>query len=471
MTDPKNNEAPMELDASFLTPLDVPPAPTPTQTTPAPAPVDFLPPAATPAPEAAPTPAPPTAPASTATTTAAAEPSVVHVQASFPLIPLAADVVPAAFKKAVDPAAPAPGRMMAARGMAPIPPKSLVPIVYQLMMDPDAKIAAAAYKTFTTFDEKIVGPALGDTLPAQVLEALAHVLLDRFALLERIVMNRATPDGAFAFLARNATDAKVITVVVENQERLLRNHDIVRGLSANPKALRSDIDRAVDFLVREGVYLEDVPEFEDAFLRLGKAEMLTVLKNITVQEEHLNARERQTAAELGMSAGVFISSGADVLTEEEREALLAELDDDDDNDKEKEDWSKMPFMKLPIPIQIKLAMTGPHEKAIEALNSSNRVVAGSAIRNPKIKENDVVKISRSKTMHEDVIRYICSNGDWTKSYSVKLNLVMNPKTPPSLVSRWLPLMRQTDLRALAKSKQVPSAVSIMAKRLMSARDQ
>jgi hypothetical protein len=469
MSDPKD-EVPMDLDASFLIPLDVPSAPAP-----APAPIDFLatsppapaPPAPAPAPAppaAAPAPAAPTAPA------APAGPAVVHTTATFPLIPLPADAIPAAFAKAVDPSAPVPGRMMAARALAPIPPKALVPIVYQLLMDPDAKVAAAAYKTFTSFDEKLVGPALGDALPPQVLEALAHVLIDRFAHLERIVMNRATPDGAFAFLARNATDAKVITVVVENQERLLRCHDIARGLSNNPKALRSDIDRAVDFLVREGVYLDDVSEFEDAFLRLGKSEMLAVLKNIKVKEEHLSERERQKAAELGMSADDFISSGAEVLTEEEREALLAELEDDDPEAK-KEDWSKMPFMKLPIPIQIKLAMTGPHEKAIEALNSSNRVVAGSAIRNPKIKENDVVKISRSKTMHEDVIRYICGNGDWTKSYSVKLNLVMNPKTPPSLVSRWLPLMRQTDLRALAKSKQVPSAVAIMAKRLMSARDQ
>jgi hypothetical protein len=227
----------------------------------------------------------------------------------------------------------------------------------------------------------------------------------------------------------------------------------------------------VDFLVREGVYLEDVDAFEDAFLRLGKAEQLSVLKNIKIQEEHLSERERQKAAELGMSADEFMSSGAEVLTEEEREALLAELEDDEEGgNSEAIDWSKTPFMKLPIPIQIKLAMTGPHEKAIEALNSSNRVVAGSAIRNPKIKENDIVKISRSKTMHEDVIRYICNNGDWTKSYSVKFNLVQNPKTPPSLISRWLPLMRQTDLRSLAKSKQVPSAVSIMAKRLLSTRD-
>ncbi|HEY1098739.1 MAG TPA: hypothetical protein VGF99_07415, partial [Myxococcota bacterium] len=344
-----------------------------------------------------------------------------------------------------------------------------VPIVYQLMMDPDAKIAAAAAKTFSNLDDKLVMPVLGDALPPQVLEGLAHVLVDRFGAVEKVLLNRHTPDTAFSWLAQHAADGKVITLIVENQERLLRTWDIVRSLSRNPKALRSDLDKAIDFLVREGVYLDDISEFEDAFLRLGKAEMLGVLKNIKIKEEHLSERERQKAAELGMSADEFMSSGADVLSDEEREALLAELDDDDEN-AEAIDWSKTPFMKLPIPIQIKIAMTGPHEKAIEALQSSNRVVAGSAIRNPKIKENDVVKISRSKTMHEDVIRYICNNGDWTKSYSVKFNLVQNPKTPPSLVSRWIPLMRASDLKALSKSKQVPSAVAIMAKRLMNSRD-
>ena len=471
MTDPKA-PAPMELDASFLTALD--PLPTPTAApAQAPAPIAFAAPIevaaeAPAAPGAAAAPAVPAVPAVHAVPVAPPP----GVEVSFPLLPVPEDAIPAAFRKAVDPSGPAAGRMMAARAMAPIPPRALIPIIYQLMMDPDPKIAAAAVKSFSTLDEKLVGPVLGENLPPQILEALAHVLIDRFALLEKVMFNRSTPDGAFAFLAKNASDAKVITVVVENQERLLRSHDIVRGLSKNHKALRSDIDKAVDFLVREGVYLEDISEFEDAFLRLGKSDMLSVLKNIKVKEEHLSERERQKAAELGMSADEFITSGADVLTEEEREALMAELhDEDEDGEKEKDDWSKTPFMKLPIPIQIKLAMTGPHEKAIEALNSSNRVVAGSAIRNPKIKENDVVKISRSKSMHEDVIRYICNNGDWTKSYAVKYNLVQNPKTPPTLISRWLPLMRATDLRSLAKSKQVPSAVSIMARRLMNARDQ
>jgi hypothetical protein len=444
MTDPKHPApVPMDLDASFLTPLE-----------PAPAPVAFAP---------AETPAAPAAPVAAAVIGAS-------IDVSYPLIPLADDAIPAAFKKAVDPTGPAPGRMMAARAMAPIPPRALIPIIYALHLDPDPKIAAAAAKTFASLDDKLVSTVLSEALPPQVLEALAHVLADRFALVEKLLLNRATPDSAFSWLAHNANDGKVITLIVENQERLLRTWDIVRSLSKNPKALRSDLDRAVDFLVREGIYLEDIAEFEDAFLRLGKADMLSVLKNIKVKEEHLSERERQKAAELGMSADEFMSSGSDVLSDEERELLLAELEDEEEEGKEKVDYAKTPFMKLPIPIQIKLAMTGPHEKALEGLQSSNRVVAGSAIRNPKIKENDIVKISRSKTMHEDVIRYICNNGDWTKSYSVKFNLVGNPKTPPSLVSRWMPLMRQSDLKALSKSKQVPSAVSIMAKRMLNARD-
>lgn len=448
MTDPKA-PAPIELDSSFLTPLE--PLSSSAAQPAVPAPVALEP--APPAPQGAQAVAP-----------------GAGVDVSFPLIPLGPGAIPPAFAKAVDPSGPAPGRMMAARGMAPIPPKALIPIIYQLIMDPDPKIAAAAAKSFNNLDEKLVAPVLSDALPGQVLGALAHVLVTRFNLAEKVLLNRNTPDDAFVWVAEHAEDARVINVVVENQERLLRNHDVVRSLAKNPKALRSDLDRAVDFLVREGVFLDDVSEFEDAFLRLGKAEMLSVLKNIKVKDEHLSERERHKAKELGMSADDFVSSGADVMSEEEREALLDELADDEEEKEASEGWDKMPFGKLPIPIQIKLAMTGPHEKAIEALNSPNRVVAGSAIRNPKIKENDVVKISRSKTMHEEVIRYICNNGDWTKSYTIKLNLVANPKTPPTLVSRWMVLLRNNDLKALSKSKQVPSNVALLARRMLSTRE-
>jgi hypothetical protein len=386
-------------------------------------------------------------------------------KSDIPLVPLAPGSLPEQFAKSADPASPAPMRMMAARAMAPIPPKYLVPIIYQLMMDPDAKIAAAAEKSFRSLDERLLAPVLTDPgVAPQLLEALCHTVMNSLAQVEKLLLNKLTPDGGFVWIAEHAEDEKVINVVVENQQRLLRNHDIVRGLKRNQKVLRSDLDRAVDFLVREGVFLADVPEFEDSFLRLGKQEMLDALKNVKVTREDLSASDQEKVDAGGLTPEAVLFGDDRELSDEDVDAVA-------DGKDPKTSMTDVggPLSSYKLPVQIKLAMTGNHVRAIEALMSPNRMVAGAGIRNPKVRENDIVKISRSRTMHEDVIRYICNNGDWTKSYSVKFNLIQNPKTPIPLVLRWLPLLRASDLKQLAKSKQVPSHVSIQAKRLMGTR--
>ena len=385
-----------------------------------------------------------------------------------PLVPLPAGYVPEQFAKSCDPTSPPPMRMMAARAMAPIPPKNLVPIIYQLMMDPDPKIAAAASKSFRGLDDKLVGPIVGDAnVPGQLLEALCHTLVDNFQIVEKLLLNKATPDAGFVYVAGHATDEKVFNLVVENQERLLRTHGIVRALSKNNKCLRSELDRAIDFLVREGVFLDDVPEFEDSFLRLGKHEMLEALKKVKISRDDLTPRQQAQMDARGLTPDqVVFGDDERELTDEEVEAAVEGKNPENSI----EDVGGALFA-YKLPVQIKLAMTGSHARAIEALTSPNRMVASAGIRNPKVKDNDVVKISRSKSMHEDVIRYICNHGDWTKSYAVKLNLIQNPKTPQSLVLRWMPLLRQTDLKALSKSKQVPSAVQMQAKRMMETRGQ
>src|SRR4051812_3327473 len=100
-----------------------------------------------------------------------------------PLEPLPAGGGPDNFAKSMDPNSPPPMRMMAARAMAPIPPKSLVPIIYQLMMDPDPKIAAAATKSFKSLDDKMVAPIIGDGFaPPMLLRALCHTLVNNFGV-------------------------------------------------------------------------------------------------------------------------------------------------------------------------------------------------------------------------------------------------------------------------------------------------
>ena len=376
-----------------------------------------------------------------------------------PLEPLPAGYIPEQFAKSADPTSPPPMRMMAARAMAPIPPKHLVPIIYQLMMDPDPKIAAAALKSFRGLDDKLLTPIVADAnVPPQILDALCHTLVDNFALIEKLLLNRGTPDPGFCWAAEHATDEKVINVVVENQERLLRDHNIVRGLKKNPRALRSDLDRAIDFMVREGVFLEDVAEFEDSFVRLGKNEMLAALKKVKIRDELFTNEERAAA---GVSAEEFALQGHN-LSQEEIDELLEEDAPSESGGRKK--WHEMNKME-----RLKAAMMGGLEFALEAIKSPNKAIATAGINNPKITEAEIPKVIKNKSLCDDVVRAICNTGDWTKSYEVKLNLIQHPKTPISLVMRWLPLMRQNDLKGLSKSKSIPSNVAQQAKRMLETR--
>lgn len=381
-----------------------------------------------------------------------------------PLEPLPPGFVPEQFAKSADPSSPPPMRMMAARAMAPIPPKHLVPIIYQLMMDPDPKIAAAATKTFRSLDDKLVNPIVADAnVPPQLLDALCRTLIDNFGVIEKLLLNRGTPDPGFVWVAEHATDEKIINVVVENQERLLRDHNIVRALKKNPRAMRSDLDRAIDFLVREGVFLEDVPEFEDSFVRLGKNEMLAALKKVKIRDELFTPEERAAAAAAGVAAEDLALQGQ-ALSQEEIDELLA--DDVPAEGAGRKRWAEMNKME-----KMKAAMMGGLEFALEAIKSPNKGIATAGINNPKITEAEIPKIIRNKSICDDVVRAICNTGDWTKSYEVKLNLIQHPKTPITLVMRWLPLMRQADLKGLSKSKSIPSNVAQQAKRLLGTRGQ
>ena len=124
------------------------------------------------------------------------------------------------------------------------------------------------------------------------------------------------------------------------------------------------------------------------------------------------------------------------------------------------------FVDKIIGVQIKMAMMGDHSCVLEGLTSTNRLVSAAAIRNPKVTEADVAKVAKGKSLPEDVVRFICNNKDWTKSYHVRLSLLHNPKTPPSCTQKWLPLLRSADCKSLSKSKQVPTHVSTNARRIM-----
>ena len=58
-----------------------------------------------------------------------------------------------------------------------------------------------------------------------------------------------------------------------------------------------------------------------------------------------------------------------------------------------------------------------------------------------------------------MLRLIAMNKDFTRNYQIKLNLVTNPRTPFTFASRLVPMLRESELKMLSKSKNVTGAIS------------
>ena len=92
-----------------------------------------------------------------------------------------------------------------------------------------------------------------------------------------------------------------------------------------------------------------------------------------------------------------------------------------------------------------------------------KLVAAATVRSPLVQEQEITQFAASRSVSEDVLRIIGSNGEWTKSHAIKFNLVANPKTPMPTALRLLPHLRLDELKKLAKSKNVSAQIAKLAR--------
>ncbi|OGR11692.1 MAG: hypothetical protein A2341_02435 [Deltaproteobacteria bacterium RIFOXYB12_FULL_58_9] len=349
------------------------------------------------------------------------------------------DVLSQQARKHLDPTSPMPMRMMAAKGMAPLPPFEMVVVMSGLALDADEKIAASAVEGLAKLPEKILGPALDADLPKVVYEVIAPHLVGRPDMLQKLVLARTAPDGAIAAIAA-AAPAAVVEIIAGNQERCLRSEAVVRGVAKNPHILRSSLDRLFDFLVRSGVIYEGMSQFAEAVNRLSPAEMHEAVANIVLppEAEILLHRDEESAAE----------PSTEPMPEERRLSLLQLV------------YTLNPAQK------IALAMRGNREARTLLIRDNNRMVATSVVRSGRMTEQEVLMAAQNRSVSDEVLRIVANSKDMTRPYGVKVALVNNPKTPQPTAMRFLTVLRQADIKLIAKSKNVPSAVANQAKRMM-----
>lgn len=121
---------------------------------------------------------------------------------------------------------------------------------------------------------------------------------------------------------------------------------------------------------------------------------------------------------------------------------------------------------LPVPEKVKLAMGGDKEARSILIKDSNKQVQEAVLDSPRITEQEIVAISNSRNVGEELLRKIASNRDWLKNYQVRLALANNPKTPLTIGLRLIGTLMISDLKRLSKSKGVSSVLTAAANRAL-----
>ena len=120
--------------------------------------------------------------------------------------------------------------------------------------------------------------------------------------------------------------------------------------------------------------------------------------------------------------------------------------------------------------KIQFALKADKEARSILFKDSNRQVALAVLGSPKLTEEEVVMMSQSRNVSEEVLRVISKNRQWMKNYSIALGLVNNPKTPIGVALAQLSRLKQQDLNSLARNKSVSEALRSGASRTILARE-
>jgi hypothetical protein len=363
-----------------------------------------------------------------------------------PGCPLPLDTLPKPLQKHADEKAPPPLRMMGAKGLVPaVAPADLVTLLYVLSFDADAAVAGAAVKTAEGLPDKLWSVALrADGVPAEVLDWLADRFAGKDPALELVLLNPTTPDATVARLAASVPQ-RLADIVRQNELRLLRCDDIIRALCRNPSALASTLDGACDFCVRNGLTLLDVPRLVAAHLRVHGVDPSAAAEPV----ETAAALMRDYGAELAQERADGVPTSAETPEDATRKLNITQR-----------------VMRMSVAEKIKLATLGNKEARTLLLRDSNKLVSMAAATSPRITDGEILGLANSRTVSSDVLRYIYSNREFTRTYAIKISLVKNPKVPLPTALRMMYTLQEKDIKELARDRNVPQTIQAQAKAFM-----
>ncbi len=112
------------------------------------------------------------------------------------------------------------------------------------------------------------------------------------------------------------------------------------------------------------------------------------------------------------------------------------------------------------------ALHGRKQMRLLLIKHRNKTIHPFIIQNPGLTLDEIEQFARMPGVNPDVLRSIAKHKDWARSTSVMRNLVKNPKTPMKEALMLLSKLPKSDIRAMAKSSNVRTAIQTAARKII-----
>jgi hypothetical protein len=350
------------------------------------------------------------------------------------------DKLPPNAQKVLSAGAPPAIRMMAAKGIIPgLKPGEVVTVIAVLSENEDPRVAQAASATLAALAPPLLNGALSADLDPGVIVKLAPHYATNSDFVSRVLRMPRVSVAALELLAESA-DESIGELIATNEELMLANPTVIEKLYMNKRVRMSTADRLLELAVRNGIEL-GIPAFKEAAQAITNELIMEPAPDPT-PDDVLFVQVDQIAAQ----------------TAADGEVETHEVDD------EGEERLREKFLPLYAQIagmttsqKIRRAQVGNSVERMLLVRDSNRLVAVASVK--RMSESEAVLVSMSRQVIQDVLNEIARSPEFKGSYPIKLNLVMNPRTPLTFAMRLIPHLREHDLRQLGRSKNIAGAVA------------
>ncbi len=378
--------------------------------------------------------------------------------------------VPSELRGMVGPDAPLSMRQTAARGLLPATPDVQLALLYVCAATGDSALRALAVTTLNGLSN--LAGALSHRTHTKVLEFLVEFRAE--PAVDALVRHHRNLNDRSAILLAERADERAAEAMCDDHERLMVTPDVLVALHQNPRAANVAVERAIAFLRMEHA-LPELPAQRGGSARVVASAPPPPVIDLDAEIEAalggklspgLAARQTMERFVLAYSSSGTIS-GFDFNFSSGDEFSMDLLNDGGaEAPPELRVSIERRIAAMPPGKKIKLAYLGNKESRGILLRDRNKQVALAVVKSGRMTDGEAASAAGNRNVSMDVLREIADNREFMRKYPIKVALVNNPRTPPSVAVPIVSQLQKRDLEQLARNRNVSSVLFTMAAKLM-----